>query len=228
MLTRIHESAPFRQASGSALRPGGLELTGRAVELCRLPPGALVLDVGCGAGITVGHLRDSFGYDARGVDISPALLGEGLRRDPTLPLSYAPAEELPVADSSLDGIFCECVLCLLDDPVVALKEFHRALRPGGKLAVSDLYLRRISGELEEPCGSFQRRQGIASSKDVQGWLRAAGFDGVVLWEDHSRKLTELAAQIMLTHGSLNCLSGLCATTEGKPGYYLLVTEKKAD
>lgn len=225
MHTRIHETIPFRDASGPTLRPGGLELTDRAVELCRFTPGSLLLDVGCGNGITVGHLRDRYHHDVRGVDSSLTLIAEGLQRDTTLRLSPNPAEALPVEDGSLDGIFCECVLSLLDDPVKALREFHRALRPGGKLALTDLYLRRVPGELESPCERYQRPRGIASSKDVQGWLRAAGFTGIVLWEDHTRSLQELAARIMLSHGSLECLSGLCGKAEGKPGYYLLVTEK---
>jgi SAM-dependent methyltransferase len=190
------------------------------MELCRFPGKAEILDVGCGSGITVGHLRAAHGHNAHGVDISDALIAEGLERDPTLPLRHAPAEALPFTDSSLDAIFCECVLSLLDDPVRALQEFHRVLRTGGKLVISDLYLRQASRE-----NSPRNSRGIASSRDIQGWLVAGGFDALLLWEDHSRKLVELAAQVMLTHGSLESLSGLCNRVEGKPGYYLLVTER---
>lgn len=224
MHAQLHESPLFRQACGPALRPGGLELTDRGIALCRFPGEADILDVGCGSGITVGHLRDVHGHRVRGIDISDALLAEGIQRDPTLPLLHAPAEEIPFPDGSLDALFCECVLSLLDDPVGAVAEFHRVLRPGGKLVVSDLYLRRT---LRDGSGGGPKSRGIASSGEIQGWLVAAGFDGILLWEDHSQRLAELAGRIMLTHGSLECLKGLCDCDEGKPGYYLLVTEKRA-
>lgn len=225
MHTRIHESVSFREASGPTLRPGGLELTDRAMELCRFHPGAELLDVGCGSGVTVGHLRDRHGCRARGVDISARLIAEGRERDPALQLMQAPAEALPMADETLDGIFCECVLSLLEEPVRALREFHRALRPGGRLVLSDLYLRRVSPEAREENNEQRQRSGIATSQEVQRWLREAGFDGFVLWEDHTRKLTELAARVMLAHGNLECLATLCGGEKGKPGYYLLVTSK---
>lgn len=222
----VHESASFREASGPTLRPGGLELTDRAMELCRFPPGAELLDVGCGSGITVGHLRDRHGCDVRGVDTSAGLIAQGVERDPTLRLLRAPAEALPFSDGSLDGIFCECVLSLLDDPVRALREFHRTLRPGGRLVLSDLYLRRVSPETQAESNQCRQRSGIATSQEVQRWLAEAGFVGLVLWEDHTRKLTELAARIMLAQGNLECLAGLCGSERGKPGYYLLVTSKR--
>lgn len=222
----LHESPLFREAMGPLLRPGGLELTDRGIQLCRLPGKAELLDVGCGSGITVQHLRDRYAYSVSGIDISEKLLAEGVERDTTLRLVRAPAESLPFPDRSLDAIFCECVLSLLDDPVKALAQFHRTLRPGGKLVISDLYRRRAPLK-PETGGESRSSRGIASSEDIQGWLLAGGFDGLLRWEDHSRKLTELAAQVMLTHGSLECLSGLCNCGEGKPGYYLLVTEKRA-
>lgn len=220
----LHESPLFREAMGPLLRPGGLELTDRGVQLCRLPGRAELLDVGCGSGITVQHLRDRYAYSVSGIDISEKLLAEGVARDPSLRLLRAPAEALPFPDRSLDAIFCECVLSLLEDPVRALAEFQRTLRPGGKLMISDLYRRRVPLKPESG-GESRSSRGIASSEDIQGWLVAAGFNGLLRWEDHSRKLTELAAQVMLIHGSLECLSGLCDCGEGKPGYYLLVTGK---
>jgi SAM-dependent methyltransferase len=221
MHAALHESPLFREACGPLLRPGGLELTDRGVELCRFPGRAEILDVGCASGVTVGHLRDRHGHSARGVDISRELIAEGLRRDPTLRLLRGAAESLPFADDSLDALFCECVLSLLNDPMRGLAEFHRVLRPGGKLVVSDIYLRQAPRDEAPPLG-----RGIASSREIQGWFVAAGFHGLLLWEDHSRKLVELAAQVMLTHGTLECLSGLCGCGEGRPGYYLLVTEKR--
>ena len=48
---------------------------------------------------------------------------------------------LPFADASLDGLIAECVLSTLADPARALAEWRRALKPGGRLALSDVYSR---------------------------------------------------------------------------------------
>jgi len=212
----------LRGACGPALRPGGTCLTERAVELCRFPAGARLLDVGCGSGVSVEHLRRTHGFSASGIDISTSLISEGLQRNPALPLAQATAEALPCGDESLDGIFCECVLSLLDDPLKALREFYRTLKKGGWLVLSDLYRHRMLSDDEQTC---ETNGGIASSKEVQGWLSSCGFSGLILWEDHTRALQEMAAQLMLTYGSLECLAGLCDSVKCKPGYYLLVTGK---
>jgi SAM-dependent methyltransferase len=222
MHASIYESGLLRDACGQALRPGGIRLTERAVELCRFPPGARLLDVGCGSGISVEYLRRNHEFNASGIYISVKLISEGLKRNPSLPLAQATAEALPCGDETLDGIFCECVLSLLHEPLKALKEFYRTLKKGGWLVLSDLYRRQMPSDLEQTCGTSED---MASSKEVQGWLSSCGFSGLILWEDHTRALQEMAAQIMLTHGSLECLAGLCDGAKAKPGYYLLVTGK---
>jgi len=97
-----------------------------------------------------------------------------------------------------------------------LREIVRTLRPGGRLILSDLYRRneKIPGTLP-------------SRAQLEGWLAAAGFR-LQLWEDHSLRLAQLAAQLLLTHGRLNEICAalpMCAAAE-RPGYYLLVAEKQ--
>ena len=96
--TTVYESGPLRDVTGTTIRPGGLTLTDRALEQCSFAAGARLLDVGCGAGASVEHLRNRYGFDARGVDISPTLISEGLDRNPALPLSIAAAEAVPYPD----------------------------------------------------------------------------------------------------------------------------------
>ncbi|HTG83025.1 MAG TPA: class I SAM-dependent methyltransferase, partial [Geobacteraceae bacterium] len=134
-----YESPLLRKVAGATIRPGGLTLTERGVAFCRFPSGARLLDVGCGAGATVEYLRSRYGFAAAGVDISRLLIAEGLVRDPALPLVEAEAEALPVEDGVLDGVLCECVLSLVGEPLRALREFRRVLRPGGHLILSDMY-----------------------------------------------------------------------------------------
>jgi len=240
----IYESEQLRAVTGPAIRPGGLALTGRAMEFCQFPPRSRLLDVGCGSGATVEYLRNHYHLAASGVDISSLLLGEAKSRDDTLPLARARAEHLPYGNGSLDGILCECVLSLISEPGMALREFNRALVPDGKLILSDIYLRgegrgdrgqgedkNINEEAVDGC-----LQGARSSCSVKKLLSETGFS-VMLWEDHTPLLKELAARLVLAHGSVDALwggvkdagcsgMGLSTMAALRPGYYLLVARKE--
>lgn len=221
----FYESGLLQSVNGPILRPGGLELTDRALELCRFPVDARLLDVGCGSGVTVEHLRETYGFNASGVDISHTLIAKGLLRKPGLPLTQAPAEALPCADESLDGIFCECVLSLLKEPVTALNEFYRTLRVGGYLVISDMYSRQTVSDADfETSAPGTCGKGLLSRKRIESRFAECGFTGL-LWEDHTRLLKELAARIILARGSLEGFPGMCCGEE-KPGYYVLVARKK--
>lgn len=205
--SKVYETGPLREVTGTTIRPGGLALTDRAVDFCSFTTGARLLDVGCGAGASVEHLRGRYSFDARGVDVSPLLIAEGQQRNPDLPLSEGLAEAMPYPDDSQDGIFCECVLSLLTGPLRALTEFRRTLRSGGFLILSDMYCRNTA------------------TRQTEAWLSENGFT-ILLWEDHTPLLRELAARLILADCSLE---GLCCTAAGpgeKPGYYLLVARKE--
>lgn len=232
----IYESELLRGVTGSTIRPGGLDLTGRAVDFCRFPPGARLADVGCGVGATVEYLRQNRQLDAIGMEISSRLLKEGRRRDETLPLVQAGAEQLPCGDESLDGVLCECVLSLLPEPGRALREFHRILRPGGHLILSDMYLRSPGGaDIFKEQSADGCLQGALPRHRMVTMIHEAGFT-ILRWEDHSAFLKELAARLILAHGSMEefwdktkstgCPGGMQQLlTDARPGYYLLIARK---
>lgn len=214
-----YKSATLHAVIGPTIRPGGLMLTGRAVRFCNFAPGSEVIDVGCGAGATVEYLRARHRMRAVGVDPSRRLLEEGWERNLELPLGLGRAEAIPAAAATKDGVFCECVLSLVADPAQALAEFHRVLRPGGRLIMSDLYEKGIAVD--------GGGRGLHSRDRLENMLTASGFT-LVLWEDHSRLLREMAAQLILDHGSLDRFwsrAGVGCSGE-RPGYYLLVAVKR--
>ncbi|MBZ2173038.1 methyltransferase domain-containing protein [Cupidesulfovibrio sp. SRB-5] len=157
------EHPALRAVAGATLRPGGVALTWRGLELARQltlwPHNARVLDLGCGPGETVALLREG-GMAAVGLDISASLLAEALARNGRMPLiradagcdagcgagcgagaSGGAAPGLPLRTASLDGVFCECVLSVLPQRQGVLAELARVLRPGGVLVWTDLYVR---------------------------------------------------------------------------------------
>jgi SAM-dependent methyltransferase len=226
----IYESGLLREVTGPALRPGGTFLTDRAASFCGFVPGCRLLDVGCGTGATVEHLRDRYGIHVTGLDCSRILLDEALRRNPLLTLVEGRAEALPCPDGTIDGIFCECVLSLLAAPRQALGEFRRVLAPGGYLVLSDLYDRPEQGA--QPCGSLAGgvRAGRATREALEELVRTCGFS-VLFWEDHTRFLKELAARLILAGCPLDefygtgC-SGRPLSVGPRPGYYLMVGRRE--
>jgi arsenite methyltransferase len=138
---RVYEQPALRRVAGDALRPGGLDLTRRALTLAALPPGAHVLDLGCGLGTTAATCCAEFDLDAVGLDVSAGMLTDAREQHPTLSLVQGPATQLPFGDDAVDAVLAECVLSLLPNLDAALAEIRRVLRDDGLLIVSDLYAR---------------------------------------------------------------------------------------
>jgi len=171
--------------AGACLRPGGLELTDRVVDLARLPRGARVLDVGCGSGATVAHLAQARGLRTTGLDASAAQIGRARAAWPGLDVVEGRAEELPFAAGSFDAVLAECVLSTLPDPGPALAEMSRVLSARGCVILTDVYDREGDGAPSRPgLPSLGRREA------VDALLADAGLE-VEVWEDHSGVLARL-------------------------------------
>lgn len=233
----LYESPALRAAAGGLLRPGGLELTRRALSFCDLPAGARVADIGCGVGATTRYLRRCDRLEAFGLDRSPAMLGEARRLDPGLPLIRADAARLPFGDRRLSAVICECVLSLVADWDAAWGELGRVLAPGGLLMLADLYLRapeRAAGPRSpEAAGCLK---GAASRDEIVRRMLASGFT-LLVWEDHSAALKRLAAQLVLAGVPLKAILGSTAAGTGRnphfasaqrarPGYFLAVGRRE--
>lgn len=221
------------EVTGSTIRPGGLELTKRAVEFCRFGPDSQVADVGCGVGGSLEYLQGIHHIHSLGIDPSAALLDEGRCRSPGVPLIQAVAERLPFKSGCLDGILCECVVSLIPDSDSALSEFRRVLKPGGYLVVSDIYARSPSPE-----GDSLRVSGGSCTGTRERIIESLleHHFSPLLWEDHTDELKELAAQLILTHGSVDGFrKALCGGNgrssrrlvdlPARPGYFLLIARK---
>jgi demethylmenaquinone methyltransferase/2-methoxy-6-polyprenyl-1,4-benzoquinol methylase len=114
----------------------------RAVDFLGLAPPARVLDLCTG---TADLLMEAVGRDPRssglGLDLSQAMLGRGaakVRRAGLAPRAHlvgGDGERLPVGDGLFDGALVAFGIRNIGDPLAALREVHRALRPGGRFVV---------------------------------------------------------------------------------------------
>jgi SAM-dependent methyltransferase len=137
-------------------------------------------------------------------------------------------------------VLCECVLSLCSDPLNVLKEMRRVLLPQGSLVLMDIYAQTPKSKGWALRGLNVRccLQGAVDRTAVENRVAAAGFE-LLLWEDHTRLLKQLAAQLVWTYGSLDAFwsavagpdtaETLCrrggAGGSARPGYYLLVARK---
>ncbi|HYB39617.1 MAG TPA: methyltransferase domain-containing protein [Mycobacterium sp.] len=107
-------------------------------EWLNIPTAGIALDVGCGPGSVTASLARAVGSDGLvlGVDISESMLARAVRAEsgPQIGFLRADAQRLPLRNETVDAIVCIAVLQLVPDPVAALAEMARVLRPGGRLA----------------------------------------------------------------------------------------------
>jgi SAM-dependent methyltransferase len=159
---------------------------GREVEIIAeevgLARGGLFLDLGCSAGLYTRNLAGSLGDAGNviGVDISPSMLREATRRarkaGTTPSFVRADAASLPFAGATFSGVVCGGTLNELGDPATALRETHRVLAPGSRLAIMGiLQAQTPNGQLLQ---RFLSTGGIRffAPEELQGMLASAGFD----------------------------------------------------
>ncbi len=232
-----YESPLLQQAIGPALRPGGLVLTARALDKCGFAPGDRVLDLGCGLGASLGYMARERGIQALGLDLSIPMLAKARQSHAGLKLIRAETGKIPLASSCLDGVLSECVLSLTQDPAGVLAECARVLKPGGRLGLSDIYLRNPEAGQEGP--PLPGCLGGALDRDRPRALACSAGLEVLDWEDHSPLLRQLAARLAWEHGSTAALWGDCAGKDdcraatarlaaARPGYFLMIAQRKAD
>lgn len=179
---------------------------GNPTAIAALAPGEIVLDLGSGGGIDcflAAQRVGEAGY-VYGVDMTDEML-DLARRNVTrtgitnVEFRKGYIEAIPLPDATVDVIISNCVVNLAPDKIVALREGFRVLRPGGRLAISDVV---IDGDLDDlPVSEAQVRAalswagciaGALTVKAMEEALAAAGFDEIAVTPRRHYTLEELA------------------------------------
>jgi SAM-dependent methyltransferase len=158
---------------------------GNPTAFATLRPGETVLDLGCGGGLDVFLAAGKVGPTGKaiGIDMTDEML-ELSRRNAAgrmnVEFHKATIDNMPLPDSSVDCVISNCVINLAPDKPAVFREIARVLKPGGRLAVSDIALKRplppeIGNDLMAYVGCVA---GAILIDDYRNWLAAAGFDAV--------------------------------------------------
>ena len=181
----FYQTPTVQYLLGDSYHPGGRKLTLQMAERLDLADGKVLLDVACGAGTSLRTIRDVYPIVPIGMDVSPS--------DPEL--LAGDAHRIPRQDASVDAVLCECALSTFADQPQALGEMLRVLRPGGRVAISDMV---ANGPVPEALAEWVHvgtcLSHARSLSDYAALLQAVGFE-VVATEDATWALDELLKQI---------------------------------
>ena len=148
--------------------------------------GSVVLDLCSGAGIDVFHASKLVGPKGKvvGVDATPEMIFKA--RELASKYDYrniefrlGEIEHLPVESDSIDLVISNCVLNLVPDKQQAFNEIYRVLKPGGRIAVSDMVATiKVNTELIDPNEWAACIAGAITIEEYQDLLQKAGFQNV--------------------------------------------------
>jgi len=161
---------------------------GNPTAFAGLRPGEVVVDLGCGGGLDVflaaAKVRPT--GKAIGIDMTPEMIerarrnaanGAGGKPITNVEFHLATIDKLPLPDASVDCVISNCVINLAPDKRAVFREIARVLKPGGRLAVSDIVLKKpLSPELASDLTAYVGcLAGAIGVEDYRNGLQEAGF-----------------------------------------------------
>jgi N-acetylglutamate synthase-like GNAT family acetyltransferase/2-polyprenyl-3-methyl-5-hydroxy-6-metoxy-1,4-benzoquinol methylase len=162
---------------------------GNPVALAQLTPGDVVLDLGSGGGIDVllsarrvGPTGKAYGLDMTDEMLALARENQAKAGVENVDFLRGEIEAIPLPEASVDVIISNCVINLSADKPRVFAEAYRVLKPGGRLAVSDIVVR---GPVPEPIRKSVEAwtgciAGTLEEDEYAALLAAAGFEAVTI------------------------------------------------
>ncbi|WP_013629311.1 arsenite methyltransferase [Rubinisphaera brasiliensis] len=164
---------------------------GNPTATANLRPGEVVVDLGCGGGLDVFLAAAKVGPTGKaiGIDMTESMLelarknaAKGRDGQPweNVEFHLATIDNMPLEDASADCIISNCVINLVDDKPAVFREIARVLKPGGRLAVSDIALKKeMPEELAKDIGAYVGCiAGAIPLTDYESDLQAAGLSEI--------------------------------------------------
>ncbi|XZE44159.1 arsenite efflux transporter metallochaperone ArsD [Pirellulaceae bacterium SH467] len=190
---------------------------GNPLALAGLREGEVVVDLGCGGGMDVLLAARKVGESGRviGMDMTTEMLERARAGQQKLGLTnvefhQSTIDKLPLPDNSVDCVISNCVINLVPDKLAVFREILRVLKPGGRVALSDIALKQelpneVKQSVEAYVGCFS---GAILIDEYRNLLEQAGFASVAISDTGS----DLNAYTMASNDGC-CGGGSCASNE---------------
>ncbi|MFC2069477.1 class I SAM-dependent methyltransferase [Chloroflexota bacterium] len=207
----------FQGYIGSMKSPtfGGWQGTDRLIDLLDTEhlERPKILEVGCSTGYITRYVAQKFDCEIIGVDLSTLLLDIAEEESRKLNVNnisfkYANVENLPFSEYTFDIIYGEAITALVPDPLKVLKEYERVLKPGGKIATLDLFMKEsLSDDFVEETNEIMS-QVIGTQvkiRDLEEWKRIfkeSGFSRIKIFDYYEglfKREYSLGEKIKLTY-----------------------------
>jgi len=210
---------------------------GNPTAFASLRPGEVVVDLGCGGGLDIFLAARKVGPTGRaiGIDMTPAMIDRAranaakdsyVREHGNAEFHLATIDHLPLPDASVDCVISNCVINLASDKNAVFREIARVLKPGGRVAVSDIALKkslpeRVRDNVMAYVGCVA---GAISIAEYRIGLAAAGFADVAILESgvslKTYTLADTPAGTCGSGGGCCCGSDSTATCSGTASDWL--------
>lgn len=160
---------------------------GDPIAIAELEPGQTVLDLGSGGGIDCFLAAKRVGESGHviGVDMTDAMLEKANRNKAKMEATNVEfrkghIEDIPVDSDTVDVIISNCVINLSPDKLAVFREAFRVLKPGGKIAVSDMvtqgqFTPEERADVSKWAGCITGAEDVA---DYTRWMKTAGFTNI--------------------------------------------------
>lgn len=186
--------------------PEGADLglgCGNPLAMLDLKQGETVLDLGSGAGIDCFIAAKRVGPTGRviGVDMTPAMLDRARRNAAAsgadnVEFRLGEIEHLPVGDGTIDAVISNCVINLVPDKEQVFRDVFRALKPGGRMSVSDIVLLgEMPVQIRDSLDAYVACLSGAVLKDEYlAMIEAAGFERVVVENEQQFSMGDMLSE----------------------------------
>jgi SAM-dependent methyltransferase len=193
---------------------------GNPTATANLRPGEVVVDLGCGGGLDVLLAARKVGPTGRavGIDMTPEMIARATRNldqlrargeDLNAEFRLGRMEALPLPDASVDCLVSNCVINLSADKPAVFQEMFRVLKPGGRVAISDIALKKpLPPELGDDLLAYVGCvAGAIPIPEYVAGLKAAGFTSVQVVD---------AQKDLNAYAQVEGQSGCCAPAVAAP------------
>jgi arsenite methyltransferase len=205
---------------------------GNPTATANLKTGEIVVDLGSGGGLDVFLAAEKVGPSGKaiGIDMTEAMIERARRnagRYTNVEFYLSTIDRIPLADESVDVVISNCVINLAPDKDAVFREIARVLKPGGRVAVSDIALKKaLPQEFADSVAAYIGCiAGAIPIESYRAGLNRAGFSGVIVTDAGSdlnayAKVEGQAACCSPAAPSVASLSGLpiaqsCCTPSSK-------------